>query len=196
MTDLIFRIIFSLAFLTCFTIASVYRRKAQAGEKFDTSQEGWIYIPLRLGGLVLWGYCFVYILYPPILDWSFFYVPTEIRWTAGFIALFITPPLIVWAQKSLGKNVSTTVITRKEHQLVTHGPYKWIRHPLYTFAVLFFGSLALVAASWFLLLAIGVAITLIIIRLPKEEAGLIERFGDKYREYMKHTGRFLPKLGV
>jgi protein-S-isoprenylcysteine O-methyltransferase Ste14 len=60
---------------------------------------------------------------------------------------------------------------------------------------LYFGSLALVAASWFLLLAIGLAIALIAIRLPKEEAGLIERFGDEYREYMKHVGRFLPKFG-
>jgi len=61
MIEPIFRLIFTLAFLTCLTITSLYRRKAQAGEKFDTSKEGWVYVPLRLGGLVLWGYCFVYI---------------------------------------------------------------------------------------------------------------------------------------
>jgi protein-S-isoprenylcysteine O-methyltransferase Ste14 len=195
MVNPIFRLIFTLAFLTCLSIVWSYRRKAQAGVKFDTSQEGWIYIPLRLGGFALWGYCFVYMIYPSILGWSFISVPDGLRWTGGIIALFVCPPLIIWAQNSLGKNVSTTVITRKEHQLVTHGPYKWIRNPLYSFAVLFFGSLALVAASWFLLLAIGLAIVLIAIRLPKEEAGLIERFGDKYQLYMKQTGRFLPRFG-
>lgn len=193
MIDPVFRTLFTLAFLTCFVVVSSYRRKAQAGEKFDTSQEGWVYIPLRLGGLALWGYCFVYILAPNLLTWSFFTVPDGVRWVAGIIALFVCPPLIVWSQNSLGNNVSTTVITRKDHQLITHGPYRWIRNPLYSFAVLFFSSLALVASSWFLLVAIGLAFVLLTLRLPKEEAGLIARFGDEYREYMKRTGRFLPK---
>jgi len=134
------------------------------------------------------------MIYPNILAWSFFAVPEWLRWTGGGLALFICLPLIVWAQNSLGKNVSTTVITRKDHQLITHGPYRWVRNPLYSIAILFFSSLALVASSWFLLLAIGLALVLITIRLPKEEAGLIERFGDEYREYMKRTGRYLPKL--
>lgn len=195
MIDPIFRLIFTLAFLTTMFIAGSYRRKAQAGEKFDTSQEGWVYLPLRLGGLALWGYCFTYIIYPQALGWSFFAVPDWLRWIAGVVALFVCPPLIMWAQNSLGNNVSTTVITRKEHQLITHGPYRWIRNPLYSFAALFFGSLALLAASWFLLAAIALAIILLAARLPKEEAGLIARFGDDYQEYMKQTGRFLPKFG-
>lgn len=195
MTIPIFRLIFTLAFLTCLAITSSYRRKAQAGEKFDTSKEGWVYLPLRLGGLTLWSYCMLYMIAPSLLEWSFFAVPDGVRWTAGGIALFVCPPLIIWAQNALGKNVSTTVITRKEHHLITHGPYRWIRNPLYSFAVLFFGSLSLLASSWFLLLAIGIAIVLIAIRLPKEEAGLLERFGDDYRAYMKRTGRFFPKLG-
>ncbi|NUM45932.1 MAG: isoprenylcysteine carboxylmethyltransferase family protein [Anaerolineales bacterium] len=194
MTTPTFRLLFSLAFLTCFFIAGAYRRKAQAGEKFDTSQEGWVYLPLRLGGLALWGYCFVYMIYPQALTWSFFAVPDGVRWVAGLVALFVCPPLIVWAQNSLGNNVSTTVITRKEHQLITHGPYKWIRNPLYSFAALFFVSLAMVASSWFLLVGIVLALILLTLRLPKEEAGLIARFGDEYREYMKRTGRYLPKI--
>ena len=72
MINPIFRIIFTAAFLSCLFIAGSYRRKAQAGEKFDTSQEGRLYLPLRLGGLALWGYCFLYMIYPNILTWSFF----------------------------------------------------------------------------------------------------------------------------
>lgn len=194
MINPIFRILFTLAFLSCLFIAGSYRRRAQAGEKFDTSQEGWLYIPLRLGGLALWGYCFLYMIYPKALTWSFFAVPDALRWAGGLVALFVCMPLLVWAQNSLGNNVSTTVITRKEHQLITHGPYRWIRNPLYSIATLFFVSLALVAGSWFLLVAITLALVLLTLRLPKEEAGLIARFGDEYREYMKRTGRYLPKL--
>lgn len=190
-----FRILFTLAFLSCLFIAGSYRRKAQAGEKFDTSQEGWLYLPLRLGGLALWGYCFLYMIYPQALTWSFFTLPDGVRWAGGAVALFVCMPLLVWAQNSLGNNVSTTVITRQEHQLITHGPYRWIRNPLYSIATLYFVSLALVAASWFLLAAIALALVLLTLRLPKEEAGLIARFGDEYREYMKRTGRYLPRLG-
>ncbi|HNB51198.1 MAG TPA: isoprenylcysteine carboxylmethyltransferase family protein [Anaerolineales bacterium] len=191
----VFRILFTLAFLSCLFIAGSYRRKAQAGEKFDTSQEGWLYLPLRLGGLALWGYCFLYMIYPQALTWSFFTLPDGVRWAGGAVALFVCMPLLVWAQNSLGNNVSTTVITRQEHQLITHGPYRWIRNPLYSIATLYFVSLALVAASWFLLAAIALALVLLTLRLPKEEAGLIARFGDEYREYMKRTGRYLPRLG-
>jgi protein-S-isoprenylcysteine O-methyltransferase Ste14 len=81
------------------------------------------------------------------------------------------------------------------HQLVTHGPYRWVRHPMYSvFYVLF--------VSWFLITAnalIGClwvgAITLIVIdRLDHEEQVMIETFGDEYRQYMQRTGRLLPKL--
>jgi len=53
----------------------------------------------------------------------------------------------------------------------------------------------MLSANW-LIAALSVALFVILnIRLPQEEAGLIEKFGDEYREYMQRTGRFLPKLG-
>jgi protein-S-isoprenylcysteine O-methyltransferase Ste14 len=91
--------------------------------------------------------------------------------------------------------ITPAIATRKEHKLVTAGPYRWIRHPLYTFGTLFFLSFALMADSWFIAVMALVAIVLLSIRLPKEEALLIEKFGDEYRGYMKCTGRFFPKLG-
>ncbi len=58
----------------------------------------------------------------------------------------------------------------------------------------FFVSLSLVAANWFMGLASLSVLVMLIVRLPKEEEKLIERFGDEYREYMKRTGRLLPKI--
>lgn len=60
------------------------------------------------------------------------------------------------------------------------GPYRWARHPLYTAGTTFFVSLSVLA--------------MLLVRLPKEEGRLIERFGDEYREYMQRTGCFLPRL--
>ncbi len=50
------------------------------------------------------------------------------------------------------------------------------------------------AANWFMGLASLSALLMLLVRLPKEEAKLIERFGDEYREYMRRTGSFFPRL--
>ena len=96
--------------------------------------------------------------------------------------------------RTLGKNITSTVETREEHELVTSGPYRWVRHPLYTVGTSFFVSLSIVAANWFMGLASLMGLVMLLIRLPKEEEKLIERFGDEYRSYMKRTGRLLPRI--
>ena len=103
-------------------------------------------------------------------------------------------PLVLAAQRALGRNVSPTVITHDDHVLVTSGPYRWIRNPLYTAGAALFTGLGLVSASAFLLVGAFVALALVAIRLPSEEAELERRFGQAYRDYVRRTGRFLPRL--
>lgn len=188
-----FRIVFAALFLFLFIVVGTYRRKAQAGRRIDYSEEGMaLLIALRLGGLVLWGFCLLYIVYPAPLDWSLFEVPSWLRWVgAGMVVVLV--PFVVSSQQALGRNVSPTVITHEDHQLVTHGPYRWIRNPLYTAGGLVFTGLGLVAASWFLISGAVFAVVLVWLRLPKEEAQLEDRFGQEYRDYVSRTGRFLPK---
>jgi protein-S-isoprenylcysteine O-methyltransferase Ste14 len=89
-----------------------------------------------------------------------------------------------------------TVVTRKEHTLVTTGPYRYVRHPFYlAFFIAALGG-SLIAANWFLLLASLLPIGFLVARTPIEEEKLIERFGNDYRQYMSATGRFFPKLNV
>ncbi len=102
--------------------------------------------------------------------------------------------MFYWVATSLGKNITDTVVTRKEATLVSHGPYHWVRHSLYSVAALFFPAFALLLANWFILLMGISALVVLAIRTPIEEAKLIEKFGDEYREYMKRTGRFVPRL--
>ena len=102
-------------------------------------------------------------------------------------------PLIYWVFSSLGKNVTPTVVTRREHTLVTHGPYRWVRHPLYTVAFTLFVGFALLAANWFLLVVLLFGAVVLAQRTTIEEAQLVERFGDDYRRYMQAPGRYLPR---
>ena len=108
----------------------------------------------------------------------------------GIIAL----PLLYWLFSSIGLNITDTVATRNNHTLVTHGPYRWVRHPLYSVGTLLFVSIGLLAANWFIIVSSLLGLGMLMIRLPKEEAKLIERFGDEYRDYMKRTGTLLPRL--
>ncbi len=102
---------------------------------------------------------------------------------------------IYWLFSSIGSGITPTSATRTRHILVTSGPYRWVRHPLYTLACSLFIAFGLIADNWFIPLLGILAFIAMVIRTPKEEANLIEKFGDEYREYMKHTGRFFPKLG-
>ena len=188
-----FRIVFAALFLFLFGLVGTYRRKAQAGRRIDYSDEGLtMLIALRLGGLFLWGYCLLYIIYPQPLDWSFFDVPSWLKWV-GAAVVFVNIPFVVSAQRALGHNVSPTVITHEDHELITTGPYRLIRNPLYAAGGLVFTGLGLVAASWFLIGGASLALVLVRLRLPKEEAQLEARFGEEYRDYARRTGRFLPR---
>lgn len=96
---------------------------------------------------------------------------------------------------SLGRNISETVLTKEDHELVTKGPYRWVRHPLYTAGTLLLIGAALTAAN--ALLGALTALAAVLIRLvvvPHEEARLIETFGDAYRDYRRRTGTLLPRL--
>ena len=95
--------------------------------------------------------------------------------------------------RSLGTNLTDTVVTRKSHTLVTRGPYRWVRHPFYIAMALFILAMGLLAANWFILISGAVVFILLGIRSATEEAHLLERFGEPYREYRESTGRFLPK---
>ena len=96
----------------------------------------------------------------------------------------------------LGDNWSVTLEIDAKHRLVTRGVYRLVRHPMYTsFFVSGIGQ-ALLLANWVAGPAALVAVAvLVIVRLPNEEAMMIEAFGDEYRDYMRRTGGVVPRLG-
>ena len=99
----------------------------------------------------------------------------------------------LWTLRSLGPNLTDTVVTRQAHTLITRGPYRWVRHPFYDCMALFTISVALMMANWFVLALGAVTFALLAVRSRTEEAKLLERFGEPYRAYQARTGRFLPR---
>jgi protein-S-isoprenylcysteine O-methyltransferase Ste14 len=97
--------------------------------------------------------------------------------------------------RSLGLNITDTVVTRREHTLITQGPYRWIRHPLYTFGALLFLSLSLVTEIWLIPLLAIPTMAILVRRTSIEEKALQKRFGKEFSLYSARTGRFFPRLG-
>ena len=143
-------------------------------------------------GVLLWLGVIAYLINPAWMAWSSTPLPAWLRWT-GVVVCAIGGGMIIWTFRRLGKNLTDTVVTRREHTLVTNGPYRWVRHPFYVSGALFALGTSAVAANWFLF-AGGVLFIALIIRTRTEEANLLARFGQSYRAYMERTGRFMPKL--
>jgi protein-S-isoprenylcysteine O-methyltransferase Ste14 len=130
---------------------------------------------------------------PAWMNWSDLPFPAWLRWTGVAIAL-LGFGLLQWSQNTLGRNWSDTPRMIKEQSLITSGPYRHIRHPIYTAFFLILSSTFLISANWMIGAAwIGMSVIEIASRIQFEESLMIEYFGDQYREYMKKTGRLLPR---
>ncbi len=190
-----FRIVIVVWVLLWVPAAVFYRVRSQrSGEKLDRRAEGLpILLTLRpLGALCLLGVT-AFIIKPAWMAWSSIPLPTWSRWSGLGIGV-MAATLFLWTLHTLGNNLTDTVVTRKYHQLVTSGPYRWVRHPFYDAVLLSVVTAALLAANWFVFSTGCTVFALQVIRARCEEERLHARFGDAYLAYAKETGRFVPRM--
>ncbi len=192
----IFRIILILGFGVVFPIALYHRLAAHLAsrEKLNRRAEG-LFILTTLRPIALVGIVglLAYVINPAWMSWSAVRLPMWVRWLGVGLGV-IAALLLIVVFRSLGTNLTDTVVTRARHTLVTCGPYRWVRHPFYVAFTLAVAANSVVTANWFLALTGVVTVALIVVRTRTEEEKLIERFGDAYRTYMERTGRFIPRL--
>jgi protein-S-isoprenylcysteine O-methyltransferase Ste14 len=193
--DSVLRVVVIAVMLLLLPFGLYHRFKSQStGETLDRRQEGlFILATLRPLGAVYWLSVLAWMINPTRMAWASVPLPIWLRWL-GVAALLTGSGLLVWTFRTLGANLTDTVVTREKHTLVVHGPYRWIRHPLYSSAALFVAAISLVAANWFFLAAGIALLSILIVRTRTEEKNLVMRFGDSYQHYMKRTGRFIPRL--
>jgi protein-S-isoprenylcysteine O-methyltransferase Ste14 len=193
-SDATFRAVLGAGFLAVVAIMLYHRLKSWAAkETLDRRQEGlFILATLRPVGLLLWLGVIAYLINPAWMAWSSVPLPAWLRLTGGVVCA-VGLGLLSWTLRSLGTNLTDTVVTRRAHTLVTHGPYRWVRHPFYDALALLVLAIALLAANWFILAAGAVVFVLLAVRTRTEEAQLLARFGEPYRTYVRATGRFVPK---
>jgi protein-S-isoprenylcysteine O-methyltransferase Ste14 len=112
---------------------------------------------------------------------------------AGTLCLALGLWLFYLSHRDLGTNWSITLEVREKHQLVTHGIYRWVRHPMYLALLVYSAGQALVVPNWLVGPCYGVAVLLIfVLRVGREERMLLEVFGKDYEEYTAKTRRLIP----
>jgi protein-S-isoprenylcysteine O-methyltransferase Ste14 len=134
------------------------------------------------------------ILNPGWLAFASLSIPVWLRW-GGVVLALVGFALLQWAQMTLGKSWSDTPRMRKEQALITSGPYRFIRHPIYSAFILILGSTLLISANGFIGLAVlGMTVLEVASRIGFEESLILEYFGGQYRDYMKKAGQLIPRL--
>jgi len=194
MANLGFRLIISGVLLLTLGISASFRKRARdEGGMIKRQEEGWLVLVLRMAfALPLLIVILLNIFWPSSLQSVKFNPPTWLRY-AGVGFAILSVPLFWWVFSSIGKNISETVLTKNDHELVTHGPYSWVRHPLYGGALMLLLSISLVFGDWIILgytLAGILAFRLLVI--PAEEKELLDVFGEDYECYQSQTRALLP----
>ena len=95
----------------------------------------------------------------------------------------------------LGRFFTVNVAIAADHRLIDGGPYRFVRHPSYSGALMVFLGLGLCIGNWLSVAVMIVPISLVFIwRIHVEEAALLQGLGDSYREYMGRTKRLIPSI--
>ena len=99
-----------------------------------------------------------------------------------------------WARWHLGTNWSGVVTLKEGHELIRTGPYRAIRHPIYTGILLGLLGTAIAMGEVRGLLAVAIAWLSFYVKARREESFLTQEFGEKFEAHAKQTGMFLPKI--
>jgi protein-S-isoprenylcysteine O-methyltransferase Ste14 len=102
--------------------------------------------------------------------------------------------LAIWARRHLGQNWSDKVVLKVDHQLIRSGPYRYLRHPIYTGVLFGVGGTALAIGECRGILALLLVGTSYLIKAKREERILAASFGKAFTEYKRDTGFFLPGI--
>jgi len=149
-----------------------------------------------LVGLVFVGNIILPALYlfTPWLAFADYSLPTAVPWCGA--AIMVVALWLFWrAHVDLGLNWSITLEMRKDHELIVHGVYRRIRHPMYAAIFLFAIAQGLLLQNWLAGWAGFVSVAVLyLVRTPREEKMMSEFFGQSYRDYMSTTGRLWPRF--
>ncbi len=193
MLDNIFRYLFLAGLLVAGVIRGIYGRRHKQTKVVAAHKESAVVWLL----MALWGVSQVipyFYIFTSWLGFADYHLPAWMGWTG--IVIFVFGVWLLWrSHEDLGRNWRPTLEIVEQPTLVTEGVYQRIRHPMYAAHLLYAVGQALLLQNWLAgLSALAVFLPLYALRVPREEAMLLEHFGEAYRVYADRTGRILPRF--
>ena len=187
------KVIWVLGVVGWFIIRYPHDRRARRTPKLRRSDRGREIVLMAISATGLGVLPFIYVVSnaPRFANYPFR------PWQAWLGAVLFAASLWLFhrTHKDLGRNWSVTLEVRDQHTLVTSGVYSRVRHPMYSAFWVWALAQALLLPNWIAgpagLIGFG---TLFFLRVGREEALMIETFGEDYRRYMARTARILPGI--
>ena len=184
---------FLVGFVVYIAIRGVFQQRTKANEKVASRADTREQILIAFVGVGSMLIPLVY-LFTPFLNFADYHLPAFAPW-CGVVVMAAALWLFWRAHADLAQNWSVTLEMRKGHQLITHGVYRSIRHPMYAAIWLWDLAQGLLLQNWLAGWAAAVSFGIMyLIRTPREEQMMREFFGQEYRDYMQQTGRLFPRI--
>ncbi len=188
-----FRLAFGAFWLISFLIRTYFQARAGRSQRSFVRDEK----AAKRGFRFLAIAYLLLILYPlsTITDFASVPIPSILRWIIGGLLLFLYLLIFTWAHVALGRHWSGLLEIHTDHILVTSGPYRYVRHPMYSAFLLSGIGFFFLSANWIVgLIYLSAMAFMYFTRVSAEEEMMIEHFGEVYKLYMARTGRLFPRI--
>lgn len=165
---------------------------ARSAAKTETAES----VAARAGHLLPLAAGYFLLYWPtPYEAMEYRFIGPEAVWSPlGAILAMCGFALAVWARNHLGKYWSGIITLKEGHQLIRTGPYRLVRHPIYTGVLLAFLGSAMAVGRGRGLVAFFVVTVAFGIKAKREERNLLSRFGDEYRLFQREVKALLPRI--
>ncbi|MGY5853954.1 MAG: isoprenylcysteine carboxylmethyltransferase family protein [Candidatus Thorarchaeota archaeon] len=201
--NLFFRIVFLSMWITLGIVRGYYGRKTKTHdslvgikEKLKTAENEMgkgVMVLTAIITIIGGAGLILYLLSPPWWTWSRLPLGEWIQWI-GVILAVIPIAYLIWVHRHLDHQWSIALEIQEDHKLITTGPYKRVRHPMYLGIFVYTIGLCLISLDVLVILLFVFSIWVNYRRIPSEEQMMIEQFGDEYLEYIKRSGRLIPSI--
>ena len=181
---------FLLVSVLAWSLLSIYReaaaKKASAAKSSESQSSRGVHVFLVNAAMLL--------VLIPIRGWGRFEPALPAIMAAGLAIQALGILLAVWARVHLGRNWSGAISIKVEHQLVRSGPYRLLRHPIYTGLLTMYLGTALTTGEWHAALGVALAVFAYWRKIRLEEATMDTAFGAAYETYRRSTWALIPGM--
>lgn len=195
-SETIFRVLFTLAAIALTAIRLYYQSKTFRDKRKVELREGKVsLVTASIAALTAVVFGVEYIVAPGFFGFAYLVdYPDWLRWVGAFL-LGAGIVLLAVSHHHLDKSFYSVVALKEDQELIETGPYRWIRHPIYTAYLLNYIGGGLLASNLVLTFVPFIMYAIMAsLRMGQEEALLGQLFGQRYQDYRSRTGGLLPRL--